>query len=118
VEAGLGPVGLGHRNQLGDVDAVGGGLADQGGGGLLVAVAGGRDHGQPQPMPGRRWPNRLGRWWGRPQPVAIGIGGWFDGQVSLEAAQGLLAALGGLGPGRAPGKTSVGRQLRARATMA
>ena len=114
----LGPVGLSHRHQLGHVHAVRRALADQGGGSLLVAVAGGRDHGQPQPMPGRRWPNRLGRWWGRPQPVAIGIGGWFDGQVSLEAAQGLLAALGGLGPGRAPGKTSVGRQLRARATMA
>ena len=39
VEAGLGPVGLGHRDQLGDLEAVGGGVADQGGGDLMVAVA-------------------------------------------------------------------------------
>jgi hypothetical protein len=86
-------VGLGNGQQLAHVQAVGRGLADQGGGGLLVAVAGGRGHGQPQPIPGRRRPGWLGRQRGRPQPVAVGVGGWFDGQVLAEAAQGLLAGL-------------------------
>ena len=92
MQAGLGPVGLGHRDQLGYVQAVPGAFAHEGGG-VLVAVAGGRSHGQPQPMRSRRRPTRLGCWRGRPLPVAVGLGWRFDGQLPLEAAQSLLAAL-------------------------
>jgi hypothetical protein len=54
-------VGLGRRHQLSDVDTVVGAFADQGGGGVLVAVARGGGHGQPQAMPGWHWPGRLRR---------------------------------------------------------
>jgi hypothetical protein len=92
MQAGLGPVGLGHRDQLGHVQAVPGAFAHEGGG-VLVAVTGGRGHGQPEAMSGWRQPTRL-RWWlGQPQGVAVGVGGWLDRQVPLEAAQGLLAGL-------------------------
>jgi hypothetical protein len=94
-------------------------VADQGGGGVLVAVAGGRGHGQPQPVAGRYRPARLGRQKGWPEAVAVLVGWGLDRQMALKAAQGLLAGLGRLDPGpSAPGKTSVGRQARARATMA
>ena len=52
MQARLGPVGLGHRHQLGHLDAVTRAFADQGGP-VLVAVAGGGSHRQPQPMAGR-----------------------------------------------------------------
>jgi len=86
-------VGLGHRDQLGGVEAVSGGLADQGDGVVLVAVAGRRSHGEAQPVAGRGWPRWLVRRHGRPQAVAIGVGRWLDGQMPAEAAQGLLAGL-------------------------
>ena len=103
VQAGLGPVGLGHRDQLGHLQAVGGGLADQGGGGVLVAVAGGRGHGQPQPMPGRRRPGRLRRR-GWPEPSPSASGGGSMARCPLEAAQGLLAGRLGLDPGAGTGQ--------------
>jgi hypothetical protein len=92
MEAGLGPLGLGRRHQLGHIEAMGRGLPDHGGGGVLVAVAGGRGHRQPQPIPGRGRP----RWIRRPgwhEPVAVLLRWGLDGQVTLEAAQGLLARL-------------------------
>ena len=115
-QAGLGPVGLGHRHQLGHVQAVGGGLADQGGGGVLVAVAGGRGHGQAQPMAGRRRPGRLRRR-GRSRPRRrrrVGL----DGQVPWRPLRASWPAAWASTQVRAPGKTSAGRQDRARATRA
>jgi hypothetical protein len=46
-------MGLGRRHQLSYANTVAGAFADQSGGGVLVAVAGGCGHGQPQSMPGR-----------------------------------------------------------------
>jgi hypothetical protein len=74
VEAGLGPVGLGHRDQLGHVQAVGGAFTDQTGRGVLVAVAGSRSYREAQPMPGRRRPRRRGR----RQAVAVLVGWGLD----------------------------------------
>ena len=49
----LGPVGFGHRDQLGHLHAVARPFANQGDGGVLVTIPGGRSYGQAQPMPGR-----------------------------------------------------------------
>jgi hypothetical protein len=108
-------VGLGHRQQLGHVHAVGGGLANQGGSGLLIAIAGGRSHGQPQPMPGRRRPSRRRE---RPGAVAVGVGGGSIASCPWRPRRASGPAWDASAQVRAPGKTSVGRQDRARATIA
>ena len=105
---------LGHRDQLGHVQALAGAFADDGGGGVLVAVAGGGGDRQPQPMTGRR-NGAVGVRLGAGRSVS---GGRLDRQMPAEAAQGLLAAAWASAQVRAPGMTSAGRSDRARATMA
>jgi hypothetical protein len=51
MQSGLGPVLLGHRDQLGCLQALAGAFADDGGGGILVAISGGGRDRQPQAVP-------------------------------------------------------------------
>jgi len=95
VEPWLGPVGLGHRNQLGLIQALAGAFADDGGGGVLVAVAGGSRDRQPQPMPAGQRRRGWLAWGAGP----VGVMGWFDRQMLLEARQRALSAGFCLGPG-------------------
>jgi hypothetical protein len=138
-QPGSGPVPLGHRDQLAGVQTAAGGLADQRGGGLGVAVAGGGGHRQPQPVARRGerpWLGRLtgqrpigavagpGDMAGRRWPavwvtvLAVVVGWRLDRQMPRQARQGTLGGRLCVRQARAPGRASVGRQERASATIA